>query len=299
MAHRILVVDDEPHIREGDQLCPGAERHERHHGAQRYRGTNGLRARRHRSGGARYRHAGNGGFSHRPTSGVNLELPDTFPLRPRRRDRTACLTSEIGRRRITSPAVQSARNGVLGHPGILKRTSGAEVGPARLLLLGPVRLDRNGHSVTVDGVDVALTGLEFAILEVLLTRPTMVLSREQLMAAASMDPALMWPTAPSTAISAIFAPSSAASACPASSKPGAWGRLPGARRAGRARPCRPASVRNGVQASASWYFRCCCRCWRYRWRLWSGSGDSTGSPARWDQSSLARRWPWCCPQRTM
>jgi two-component system, OmpR family, response regulator len=68
---------------------------------------------------------------------------------------------------------------------ILKRTDGGNAkAPEAVLAYGAVRLDRSGHVVTVDGREVGLTGLEFSILAALLTRPDMVFSREQLMVAA-------------------------------------------------------------------------------------------------------------------
>jgi two-component system OmpR family response regulator len=68
---------------------------------------------------------------------------------------------------------------------ILKRAEGGIAGDRdQVLARGGVRLDRTGHSVTADGKAIDLTGLEFSILEALLARPDMVFSREQLMTAA-------------------------------------------------------------------------------------------------------------------
>lgn len=68
---------------------------------------------------------------------------------------------------------------------ILKRSGGGA--PERTeqdLTVGDLRLDRAGRSVTFTGNPVTPTALEFAILEALMTRPDMVFSREQLMVAA-------------------------------------------------------------------------------------------------------------------
>lgn len=69
---------------------------------------------------------------------------------------------------------------------ILKRSGGAGAGDRseEELTVGELRLDRAGRAVTFGGNPVAPTGLEFAILETLMSRPEMVFSREQLMVAA-------------------------------------------------------------------------------------------------------------------
>ena len=68
---------------------------------------------------------------------------------------------------------------------ILKRVdTGAPNAREPVLSYGPIRLDRNGHVVTIHGNEVGLTGLEFSILAALLARPDMVFSREQLMTTA-------------------------------------------------------------------------------------------------------------------
>lgn len=67
---------------------------------------------------------------------------------------------------------------------ILKRAGGAGTKPADLLARGPLRLDRTAHSATWDGEPVPLTALEFAVLATLLGRPDMVFSRDQLITAA-------------------------------------------------------------------------------------------------------------------
>ena len=53
--------------------------------------------------------------------------------------------------------------------------------PSLQLSAGPIALDEAQRRVTVDGVDVALSQREFAILECLLRRPGQVLSRDQIL----------------------------------------------------------------------------------------------------------------------
>jgi two-component system, OmpR family, response regulator len=69
---------------------------------------------------------------------------------------------------------------------ILKRSGAGPLVPERnnLLTVGQVLLDRAGRSVAIGGQPIAVTAMEFSILDALLTRPTMVFTREQLMQAA-------------------------------------------------------------------------------------------------------------------
>jgi two-component system OmpR family response regulator len=69
---------------------------------------------------------------------------------------------------------------------ILKRSGAGPLVPERnsLLTVGQVLLDRAGRSVAIGGKPIAVTAMEFSILDALLTRPTMVFTREQLMQAA-------------------------------------------------------------------------------------------------------------------
>lgn len=69
---------------------------------------------------------------------------------------------------------------------ILKRTGGGSTAadaPA-ILAVGDVVLDRGARSVMLANHPLQLTALEFAILDALMTRPSMVFTREQLMQAA-------------------------------------------------------------------------------------------------------------------
>ncbi|KFL32911.1 chemotaxis protein CheY [Devosia riboflavina] len=67
---------------------------------------------------------------------------------------------------------------------ILKRTSGPSTQASDQMVRGPLRLDRSAHSVIWKGTPIVLTALEFEVLSALLGRPEMVFSREQLMTTA-------------------------------------------------------------------------------------------------------------------
>ena len=84
---------------------------------------------------------------------------------------------------VTKPF--SPRELVARVKAILKRSEARapDSGDA-VLVRGKVRLDRAAHFVSFDGAAITLTGLEFAILGTLLARPAMVFSREQLIEAA-------------------------------------------------------------------------------------------------------------------
>ena len=83
---------------------------------------------------------------------------------------------------VTKPF--SPRELVARVKAILKRSGGAGTRAAELLARGPLRLDRGAHSATWDGKAVPLTALEFAVLAALLARPDMVFSRDLLITAA-------------------------------------------------------------------------------------------------------------------
>ncbi len=183
MAHRILVVDDEPHIRE--VICFALER-------------SGMTVTTARNGTEAMMAFGRGGIDLAvldigmpEMDGLEVcrhirktsDLPILF-LSARDEEIDRVLGLEIGGDDyVTKPF--SPRELVARINSILKRSGGkAGAAAGRILTLGPVRLDRSGHSVSADGIEIALTGLEFAIVEALLARPSMVLNREQLMAAA-------------------------------------------------------------------------------------------------------------------
>lgn len=67
---------------------------------------------------------------------------------------------------------------------ILKRAAGPLPLLTEPIVRGPLRLDRAGHTVSWNGKAIALTALEFAVMASVLGRPEMVFSREQLMVAA-------------------------------------------------------------------------------------------------------------------
>ncbi|KZS50473.1 MULTISPECIES: response regulator transcription factor [Rhizobium] len=184
MAPRILVVDDEPHIR--DVICFALER----------AGLTSTVARNGAEAMAAFRR-GNIDLivldigmpdmdglevcrQIRKTSG----LPILF-LSARDEEIDRVLGLEIGGDDyVTKPF--SPRELVARVKAILKRSgNGAE--PDRrhaTLVAGELSLDRRGRTVRFRDGDITMTALEFAILDALLSRPDMVFSREQLMEAA-------------------------------------------------------------------------------------------------------------------
>lgn len=67
---------------------------------------------------------------------------------------------------------------------ILKRSVNTTSSPKDVLVLGALRIDRAAHNVTWTGSPIALTALEFSVLASLLSRPDVVFTRDQLMASA-------------------------------------------------------------------------------------------------------------------
>jgi two-component system OmpR family response regulator len=183
MPHRILVVDDEPHIRE--VICFALER----------AGLNTTTARNGSEALMTFRRGGvdlivldigmpeMDGLEVCRQVRKSSDLPILF-LSARDDEIDRVLGLEIGGDDyVTKPF--SPRELVARVNAILKRTAGPRNGTAPdMLEHGGVRLDRGGHRVTAGEVEIGLTGLEFAIVEALLLRPAMVLSREQLMLAA-------------------------------------------------------------------------------------------------------------------
>jgi two-component system, OmpR family, response regulator len=181
MPQRILVVDDEPHIRE--VICFSLDKA-------------GFSTTTARNGAEAMMAVGRGGIDFMvldigmpEMDGLEVcrqvrkssDLPILF-LSARDEEIDRVLGLEIGGDDyVTKPF--SPRELVARVKAILKRSNGGAT-PAKVLAHGDLRLDRARHSVAVGPQDIALTGLEFSILEALLARPEMVFSREQLMTAA-------------------------------------------------------------------------------------------------------------------
>ncbi|MBC2807328.1 response regulator [Rhizobium leguminosarum bv. viciae] len=184
MAPRILVVDDEPHIR--DVICFALERAGLAWLAVR-NGTEAMTAFRRGSIDLIILDIGMPDMDGldvcrqiRKTSG----LPILF-LSARDEEIDRVLGLEIGGDDyVTKPF--SPRELIARVKAILKRSgNGAE--PERrhaTLVAGALSLDRGARTVTFRHSEIAMTALEFAILDALLSRPDMVFSREQLMEAA-------------------------------------------------------------------------------------------------------------------
>jgi two-component system OmpR family response regulator len=180
MPHRILVADDEPHIRE--VICFALERA-------------GLATVTARNGSEALQMVRRGGvdlivldIGMPEMDGLEVcrqirkssDLPILF-LSARDEEIDRILGLEIGGDDyVTKPF--SARELVARVNVILKRSNGRSEKPK--LAHGRLKLDVAAHAVSFDDSAVALTGLEFAILRALLARPEVVLSREQLMEAA-------------------------------------------------------------------------------------------------------------------
>lgn len=182
MSSRILVVDDEPHIR--DVIAFALERA-------------GMVVTSARDGGealiAWRRYAPDlivldigmperDGLDVCRTIRKTSEVPILF-LSARDEEVDRIIGLEIGGDDyVTKPF--SPRELVARVKTILKRAGKTFPAPADLLVKGPLRLDRHAHSVTWGDAPVPLTALEFAVLGTLLARPDMVYSREQLIVSA-------------------------------------------------------------------------------------------------------------------
>ena len=181
MAQRVLVVDDEPHIR--DVICFAVEKAGMTSTTAR-NGTEAMMAFRRGNIDLVILDIGMPEMDGlevcrqiRKTSG----LPILF-LSARDEEIDRVLGLEIGGDDyVTKPF--SPRELVARVKAILKRTSGGDKRDS-LLVAGAVSLDRGGRTVRFGDSTVLMTALEFAILETLLSRPDMVFSREQLMEAA-------------------------------------------------------------------------------------------------------------------
>ena len=166
---QILVVDDEPHIR--DVICFAIER----------AGMRPVVARSGQEALTAFRRA-------RPYLVVlDVGLPDIDGLEVCREIRKTSALPILflsARDDVTKPF--SPRELIARIRAILKRTgtgNGAADASA-VLSVGAVVLDRAGRTVHLAGCALPVTALEFAILDALMTRPAMVFTREQLMQAA-------------------------------------------------------------------------------------------------------------------
>ena len=180
MKHSILVADDEPNIR--DVICFAIERA----GMVPLPARNGKEAMMafHR-GGVDLAVLDIGmpemdGLEVCRLMRKTSSLPILF-LSARDEEIDRVLGLEIGGDDyVTKPF--STRELLARITAILKRTGklGVDEDTAHLSA-GRLLLDRAGRAVTFDGALIALTAIEFLILEALLARPGWVLSREQLM----------------------------------------------------------------------------------------------------------------------
>jgi two-component system OmpR family response regulator len=183
-VHRILVVDDEPHIR--DVISFALER-----AAMKAitvgRGADALTAFRRDEVDLIVLDVGLPDIDGleicrqiRKTS----SLPILF-LSARDEEIDRILGLEIGGDDyVTKPF--SPRELVARIRTILKRTGNTASGDLRdeTLRAGELRRDRAGRSIAFNGNAIAATAIEFAIVETLLARPSMVFTRDQLMEAA-------------------------------------------------------------------------------------------------------------------
>lgn len=185
MVHRILVVDDDPHIRE--VICFALEKG----GMTTTIARDGQEALRRfldfapdlivldigipeMDGLEVCRHI-------RKTS----EVPILF-LSARDEEIDRILGLEIGGddyvTKPFSPRELVARVNVILRRSIAKGR--AELTESKLLSQGRLSMDISRHAVEFDGSPVSLTGLEFTILKSFVARPSVVLTREQIMNAA-------------------------------------------------------------------------------------------------------------------
>jgi two-component system OmpR family response regulator len=178
MAHRILVADDEPHIRE--VICFALERA----GMTTITARNGSEAlQTFRRGNVDLLVLDIGmpemdGLEVCRQIRKTSDLPILF-LSARDEEIDRVLGLEIGGDDyVTKPF--SARELVARVNVILKRARNGAAKPVALSH-GRLSLDAERHEVRFDGAPVSLTGLEFSILQALMGRPEAVQSREQLM----------------------------------------------------------------------------------------------------------------------
>lgn len=182
MSNRILVVDDEPHIR--DVITFALERAGMAVSVARD-GSEALIAWRRTSPDLIVLDIGMpelDGLDVCRQIRKTSEVPILF-LSARDEEVDRIIGLEIGGDDYVSKPF-SPRELVARVKTILKRTSGSSTQASDQMVRGPLRLDRSAHSVIWNGTPLVLTALEFEVLSALLGRPEMVFSREQLMTAA-------------------------------------------------------------------------------------------------------------------
>lgn len=182
MSSRILVVDDEPHIRDvitfaleraGMAVTPARD------------GAEALIAWRRHAPDLIVLDIGmpeRDGLDVCRTIRKTSEVPILF-LSARDEEVDRIIGLELGGDDYVSKPF-SPRELVARVKAILKRTGGVSPAAADILVRGKLRIDRAAHSVVWREAPVALTALELAVLSALLARPEMVFSREQLIVSA-------------------------------------------------------------------------------------------------------------------
>jgi two-component system OmpR family response regulator len=181
MAHSILVVDDDPHIRE--IVCFAL-------------GKAGMAARAAEDGAAALKLAGEAApdiivldINMPEMDGLELcrtlrrdsEVPILF-LSSRDDEIDRVLGLELGADDyVTKPF--SPRELVARINAILKRTRAAPVEADALVRVGALEIDPSEHRVGWQGADVALTATEFQLLLALARQPRRVFGRDELMRA--------------------------------------------------------------------------------------------------------------------
>ena len=182
MPHRILIVDDEPHIRE---VISFALERAGMTVTQARNGTEAMMA--FRRGGLDLMVLDVGmpemdGLEVCRQVRKSSDLPILF-LSARDEEIDRIVGLEIGGDDyVTKPF--SARELVARVNTILKRAAGAAIERQDVHEHGQLRLDRSAHSATCSGQPIDLTGHEFAILGALIARPAAAFSRQQLIDAA-------------------------------------------------------------------------------------------------------------------
>lgn len=182
MAHRILVVDDDPHIRDIIRFaCEKA-------GMKTTCAADGAEALR------MFRAPGcdlvvlDIGMPEMDGLEVCREIRKTSDtpvlfLSARDEEIDRVLGLEIGGDDyVTKPF--SPRELVARINAILKRVNGRAPAPAKTLSRGALTLDPEAHAASFEGKPLALTTIEFALLKTLLARPGVVFTRERILDAA-------------------------------------------------------------------------------------------------------------------